>query len=115
MAVARRPLRNVEERLVQARAVAAVTLASLNIVDLLTTRAAVRWGADEGNPLADLLLQSGWLDVTKVATSLFLLYLATRQVRRPPYVGTICAMWAVAGVYLVAVAWNVGQLLTFAG
>lgn len=105
----------VSTRVVKARTAGAVTLASLNIVDLITTRAALLRGAREGNPLADFLLQGGWLTAAKITMSVALLVIATRPPAREPGAVGVAALWAVTALYTFAVAWNVAHLAALPG
>lgn len=99
------------DQLSRLRTVGAVALAALNVLDLLTTRAALQRGAGEANPLAGFLLEGGWLDVTKIGMSVALLVIVTRTTGRVPSLVSVSAVWLATAVYAVVVAWNFTQLV----
>jgi hypothetical protein len=84
-------------------------LVVLNALDLITTDRFLDAGLAEGNPVADVLIQSGTAAPAKAA---ILLALAYSVWRRPPRIGTTCAMWGVVGIYFAVVSINTIALVT---
>jgi hypothetical protein len=84
-------------------AVALVLLAVLNVADVWSTDRALAAGAGEDNPVAASLIESGRLALVKAALVLLVVLLVRRCGRR----WASAAVWAVAGMYAVAVVGNV--------
>jgi hypothetical protein len=91
------------------RVAGVLVLVVLNALDLVTTDMFLDAGLAEGNPLADVLLQTGTAAPAKAALLLALAYLVWR---RRPRIGTTCAMWAVVGIYFAVVSINTIALVT---
>jgi hypothetical protein len=79
-------------------------LAVLNLADVVLTRVALAHGAVEANPLSRALLDSGRVELAKVAV---LCLLALRMARRRPSLRLAAACWIALGAYLMVVLSNV--------
>jgi len=93
-----------ERRHRNARLIGVALLVVLNVADLVSTDAFLDAGVEEGNPVGAFLLSRGWAGWAK---AILLLVLGWRVAKSPPRVGTTCALWFVAGVYTMAVLFNV--------
>lgn len=91
------------ERLRIAAMVAVIALIVLNLADVITTRAFLSAGVDEGNPVGRLLISSHTMEIAKAVV---LLILGRRAWRGQIKLGAVCAMWFVTGVYACAVSVN---------
>jgi hypothetical protein len=99
------PVERRTNRLLVSTAVAVAAIAVLNLLDLITTHAALSHpGAIEGNPLSALLLTNGIVGVLKAAV-LGLLILRVSRKRRPT-IAFHATLWFVAGIYALTVLSN---------
>lgn len=92
-----------DQRIRTLRLGALAMLVVLNVLDLLTTKAFLARGIDEGNPLSDVLLRNGAMPFVKGAV---LCALAWRIVRGAPRLGPTCALWFVTGIYTMTITVN---------
>lgn len=90
-------------------ATAAAALVVLNLLDLLITRAALRAGAEELNPISRYFVEHAFLAYTiKVGVPVAILLLAfTSAARRRVNDLHIAAIWAIVGIYTMTVFINV--------
>ncbi len=98
----------------RARFVAVVVIAVLNVLDLVTTYAAIAAGAHEGNPLVSWAISSPLVAVAKVLVcgTLILGALIASRTRRVVSLPALCAAWAVVGIYSLVVLLNGLNLLS---
>ena len=85
------------------RIAAVLALVVLNAFDLITTRAFMRAGVPEGNPIAAAGLEAGWVAPFKFAALALLL---VGVARRPPRIGSTALLWFVTGLYAMVVCVN---------
>ena len=87
----------------------AMTVALLNVVDVLLTQLLLRShpGAIEGNPLLAPVIMSNWVWVPKLALPAVAILAARRRVTRIREL----ALFAVFLAYWAIVAWNIRDLL----
>lgn len=92
---------------------AVVLIAVLNVLDIVTTTAALRMGADEGNPVAAFLIDRHLLVPAKVVLCGTVVagirYRRRRPVRLPSF------EWLVVGVYTLVVTLNTITITQLAG
>jgi Domain of unknown function (DUF5658) len=93
----------------QLRLVGVGLLVVLNALDLMTTRAFLHAGLQEGNVVGAVLIEQGWIAWVKAG---LLLALGLRLLRGSPRLGSTCALWCVVGIYLAVVAVNTMALRT---
>ena len=98
----------------RARYIAVVTIAVLNVFDLITTYAAIAAGAEEGNPLVAWMIESRLVVVAKALVCGFLIVgaILAKRWRRRITLPALCAAWAVVGVYSVVVLLNTLNLIS---
>ena len=92
----------------RSRLVAVVLIAVLNAFDLVTTYVAIAEGAHEANPIVAWMISSRLVVVVKVAicASLIIGAVVARRRRRRVTLTSLCAAWAVVGVYSLVVVIN---------
>ena len=96
-----------EERHRAIRVAALALLIVLNMLDIVTTSAFLRAGVPEGNPIASLGIEAGWIGFAKAG---LLLALGIRVLDGRPRLASTCAMWFVVGVYAMAICVNLAAL-----
>lgn len=84
---------------------ALIVIVVLSVLDVITTDAAMRAGAVEGNPLARWLMDRGALLTVKLAVCIVLAWIAYRA-RLRDAVFTASVTWFVGGVYAATVVSN---------
>jgi hypothetical protein len=97
-----------ERRTVRVYVVAAVTLVVLNVIDVVITRAALRGGAEELNPIARFFIDHALLAYgIKFVVPAFVVVLAlTPAAQRRIDEVHLAAIWTVVGIYVMTVALN---------
>ena len=101
----------------RARYVAVVTIAVLNVFDLITTYVAISMGAHEANPIVAWMISSRFIIVAKVLVCGALIFgalFANRRRLRVTLPG-LCIAWAVVGVYSLVVLLNTLNVLSRIG
>lgn len=86
-----------------ARVIGLALLIVLNALDIISTQMFLERGLQEGNPLADALIQDGSIGWVK---SFLLLVLGIRVLNARPRLATTCALWFVTGIYAAVVSIN---------
>jgi hypothetical protein len=94
------------------RVIALALLILLNLLDIVTTSAFLRAGVSEGNPVAALGIESGWIGFVKAG---LLLGLGIRVLDGKPRLASTCGLWFVTGVYATVVCVNVLALRAAGG
>jgi hypothetical protein len=108
------PLSERRDATQRARFAAVVTIAVLNVFDLITTYVAIALGAHEGNPIVAWFIESHLVILLKavVCGSLIIgAILASRWERRVTLPG-LCMAWAVVGIYSLVVLLNTLNVLS---
>ena len=85
-----------------------MTLAVLNVADVITTRLLLVRGGIELNPIADRLLGSNLALAVKLG---IVVALGAHFARSRPRLSVVCTMWMVVGVYALVVALGATQLV----
>ena len=93
----------------QLRIAGVAMLVVLNVLDLVTTRAFLNAGLQEGNVVGAVLIEQGWIAWVKGA---LLLALGVRFLAAKPRLGATCALWGAVGIYLAVVTVNTLALRT---
>lgn len=91
-----------------ARVIGLALLIVLNALDIISTQMFLERGLQEGNPLADALIQDGSIGWVK---SFLLLVLGIRVLNARPRLATTCALWFVTGIYAAVVSINFAGLV----
>ena len=101
-----------EERHRAVRVAAVALLIVLNMLDIVTTSAFLEAGVPEGNPIASMGIEAGWIGFVKAG---LLLALGIRALDGRPRLASTCAMWFVVGVYAMAICVNLVALQAAGG
>lgn len=96
------------------RIIAAWLILALQVIDLTLTYWAISHGAVEGNPMAVWLIETKIAIPVKVSIGIFAVWVATAH-RATTTVMTLCAAWAVVGVYMLVAALNTATLIHYIG
>jgi hypothetical protein len=98
----------------QARYIAVLVIAVLNVFDIITTYVAISLGAHEGNPLIAWVISTPFVAVAKilVCSTLIAGAVLAKHWRRRVSLPALCMAWAVVGVYSVVVLVNVLNVLS---
>ena len=101
-----------DAQLRMAGVIAVGALVVLNVVDVLLTKAFLRVGLQEGNPLMAGLVRDGRMAIIK---GIILGALALKVASSPGRVGRTCFLWAAVGVYALASYVNFTALQSIGG